>query len=457
MQTQLADPVTAELLGIETGHPLLLVHRLGRDRPAGAPSSGRARPTAATASASSPARRPPRAGSPASLRFPQTASLRFADGESSFRRRRVAFLATPSARAQHGNAASKIATRRAENEDSPSRERRLGFVGVSGRRRSPQPRPTASRLPVTPSFCRTAETWWSTVRTESDEPARRSPRWSARGEQAQDLDLPVGEPGRVHPGRGLAAARDHRDARPSQVAPHAGGGRAGAEFVEDARGRPAVASASPLGQLQRRARTGRRSPATPRRPPASRRGCPRPAPRDSPGTSRRARRGAAASAAARRAGVPHRHRPCARPASRRPRGRRRAGRAATPVDLGQQRGHQFVASCRLRRANATARASTSCASSAPRRTSSWASAGRLCRAAPDRSRCRSRRRASRAQPGLGGSPVAAQRLEPVPMAEQVLEVVVQLMLAPVADGLLDVLLDLGVAAAPPQLLRRAQI
>ena len=29
VQTQLADPVTAELLGIETGHPLLLVHRLG--------------------------------------------------------------------------------------------------------------------------------------------------------------------------------------------------------------------------------------------------------------------------------------------------------------------------------------------------------------------------------------------------------------------------------------------
>ena len=29
VQTHLADPVTAELLGIETGHPLLLVHRLG--------------------------------------------------------------------------------------------------------------------------------------------------------------------------------------------------------------------------------------------------------------------------------------------------------------------------------------------------------------------------------------------------------------------------------------------
>ena len=46
VQTQLADPVTAELLGIETGHPLLLVHRLGeaavgRARPLdGAPTRG---------------------------------------------------------------------------------------------------------------------------------------------------------------------------------------------------------------------------------------------------------------------------------------------------------------------------------------------------------------------------------------------------------------------------------
>ncbi len=29
VQTHLADPATAELLGVETGHPLLLVHRLG--------------------------------------------------------------------------------------------------------------------------------------------------------------------------------------------------------------------------------------------------------------------------------------------------------------------------------------------------------------------------------------------------------------------------------------------
>lgn len=32
VQTLLADPAEAALLGVETGHPLLLVHRLGRDR-----------------------------------------------------------------------------------------------------------------------------------------------------------------------------------------------------------------------------------------------------------------------------------------------------------------------------------------------------------------------------------------------------------------------------------------
>ena len=111
VQTHLADPVTAELLGIETGHPLLLVHRLGRGRRAGAPSSGRARPTAVTGSGSSPARRPPRAGSPASLRFP--------DGESPFRRRRVSVSQTASRGSREAQRPSPARQRRVENRNTP--------------------------------------------------------------------------------------------------------------------------------------------------------------------------------------------------------------------------------------------------------------------------------------------------------------------------------------------------
>ena len=156
VQTHLADPVTAELLGIETGHPLLLVHRLGEaagGRPVewtrSAYRGDRFRFVARTATA---------ARSPASLRI-TPASLRF-------RGRRVSVSQTASRGSrdaqrpsQHGNAASRIATRRAENEDSPSRERRLGFVGVSGRgrrasarRRTDGPPSTRCRLrPTSPS------------------------------------------------------------------------------------------------------------------------------------------------------------------------------------------------------------------------------------------------------------------------------------------------------------------
>ena len=107
----------------------------------------------------------------------------------------------------------------------------------------------ASRRPGTPSVCSTAETWWSTVRTESTSRAAIS-ALVAVGEHAQDLDLPVGEPGRV-------------------CAPHARGGGAGAEFVEAGEGGQARAVVA-LGQLQRRGvRAAERLPRRGGRPPVA--------------------------------------------------------------------------------------------------------------------------------------------------------------------------------------------
>src|SRR5437762_4275541 len=71
------------------------------------------------------------------------------------------------------------------------------------------------------------------------------------GEQPDHLDLPVGEPGRVDPGRGHRPARDPRDAEVAQPLPYLVRQRFRTEFAEDRQCRQKIVRRRALGERGR--------------------------------------------------------------------------------------------------------------------------------------------------------------------------------------------------------------
>ena len=257
-------------------------------------------------------------------------------------------------------------TRRHENGDSAS----LGSAGEADRRS----RGDGLARPVTPSFCRTAETWWSTVRIETTSrcaisafvsPSATSRRISTCRSVSRAEFARVARCGARARCR-TPSSRSRAGRSPRRAAHRAGRARASAS-----RRRLGLAG---LGQLQRAlvgspcashaAAAARQSP---RSPAASLSG--------SRGTARRAPRGAAASAAARRGTrclpapvrAVQQHLATARE-------RLRASRQPRVLDVGQRAGDQPQQLVGAGGVPAAA-ASAAPAPSAPRRTSRRASAG----------------------------------------------------------------------------------
>ena len=260
-------------------------------------------------------------------------------------------------------------------------------------------------------------------------------------EQAQDLDLPVGQPGGVLPGRGLGAARDHGDARPPQVPPHARGRGSGAQLVQLGRAPPGGAVGVALGQLQGRGvRVADRLPRRGGRAPVA-------------ADARRQLVGAAGEDRHRLAEAPLPPQQLAPLAFRADGGRaldeRRDGRAGRRrsveqprlLDLGQQRGHQLVVAVGppgVRDGPGQNRRRIVGAAADEQPGERGQAVAGPAHAAPGVIPGREHR----AQPGLGRLPVATQRPEPQPVTDQVVEVEVQVVLAPVGDPVVGVPFDL---------------
>ena len=98
---------------------------------------------------------------------------------------------------------------------------------AGGRPRPPDPGWARASLPST------AETWWPTVRAESDSRAAISAFAQPVGEQRQHLALPGGQPGRVAGRRRARAARHPGQPAPAQLGPEPAGHGHRAQPVQD--------------------------------------------------------------------------------------------------------------------------------------------------------------------------------------------------------------------------------
>ena len=137
-------------------------------------------------------------------------------------------------------------------------------------------RRAASRRVATSSRVRIAETWWSTVRVDTTSRSAISGVGEPGGEQGEDVDLALGEPGRVLPGGPQPAPRDPRRAELPQAGPDQPSGRRRTQPVEQVERLHAGHRAAAGGELERPFVGVADLAASRRRPAARRRRGPRP-------------------------------------------------------------------------------------------------------------------------------------------------------------------------------------
>ena len=225
-------------------------------------------------------------------------------------------------------------------------------------------------------------------------------------DQPQDLQLAVGQPGRVGQRARLRPARQPGDAEVAQPPAHEGRRGCGAEAVEDRQRLEGRLDLARLRRARARARTGRPRCATRPRPPASRRAAPRRTAPGSPGRARPDSRAGAGSAAARRAGRACRAGRSARAAARVGPGPLVVAGQPGVLDVREaDRDQPLEHVGRGRVAGPRARA-TPAASALPCRTSTRARIGTVSRPIMPGSSCPSSRSA---QAGLGLRPLAAHQ------------------------------------------------